>query len=62
MKTKQKLIICSILIGIIVCLLPILFSLKDEVENKNPNPTSSNNASSVIKKEDILLNLLNNVD
>ena len=58
MKTKQKLIICSILIGIIVCLLPILFSLKDEVEKKNPNPTSSNNASSVIKKEDILLNFI----
>ena len=58
MKIKHKIIICAILVGIIVCLLPILFSLKDEPKQEEPTNTPSTNIDSVVEKEDIILTFI----
>ena len=58
MKIKHKIIICAILVGIIVCLLPILFSLKDEPKQEDPTNTPSTNIDSVVEKEDIILTFI----
>ena len=58
MKIKHKIIICAILVGIIVCLLPILFSLKDEPKQEEPTNTPSTNIDSVVEKDDIILTFI----
>ena len=62
MKTKHQIMICVILTVIIICLLPILFSLKDEVDQskQNINTNVNQDTNSTIEKEEILLTFKEN--
>ena len=62
MKTKHQIMICVILTVIIICLLPILFSLKDEVDQskQNINTNVNQDTNSTIEKDEILLTFKEN--
>ena len=55
MKIKYKIIVCLLLVGIILCLLPVLFSKNDESKQEVPNNNQSASINSIIKNEDIIL-------
>ena len=55
MKIKYKIIVCLLLVGIILCLLPVLFSKNDESKQEAPNNNQSASINSVIENEDIIL-------